>query len=99
MLSAGDITCTCLEPSPVSDVAAKNAQELIKMGAIVKFGIDATKLQQEFGRQRFDKVGFFFTFITIKGVRRLFCQKTLKLPHIIYCHKISAIVIAMYVHH
>ena len=61
-LGLGHVTCTCYETSPVSETAEENVQDLFSLGAVVKFGVDATKLEPLFSGEHFDKVGKILVF-------------------------------------
>jgi hypothetical protein len=55
------LTATCYEPEDaLGDAAYGNAQKLIRLGAHVRTGIDATKLSETFSQQRFRLIIFQF---------------------------------------
>ncbi|XP_063215924.1 uncharacterized protein LOC134527302 [Bacillus rossius redtenbacheri] len=57
-----NITATCLESDPLSEITQSNAEKLRERGVQVCVGVDGTKLSEHpvFGQKRFDKVVFNF---------------------------------------
>ena len=67
------IVSTCFETeSQLSDDAYKNAQKLVQLGATVETGVDATCLEEQFGKRKFTRI--IFQFPNVASRRSLYGQ-------------------------